>query len=177
MALEHPIDALPAGTRLGSYEILRVLGRGGFGVTWSGEAVADIARPVAQDGRARDKFNRCVMLEFDAEKHKWRDVLRRTPRAAAAASARRTPARGLSQSQQSHPSPQPYRDGYRASSSAREPAWVPLVTGLVLLALPPVGVAMVWSSRRYDATAKLALTIFSGFTMCLAAIVTIFALL
>jgi len=47
MAIDHPTDALPPGTRLGRYEILRVLGRGGFGITYaarvsgrSGEMVA-----------------------------------------------------------------------------------------------------------------------------------------
>ena len=34
MAIDHPPDALPPGYRLGSYEILRVLGRGGFGLTY-----------------------------------------------------------------------------------------------------------------------------------------------
>lgn len=34
MAIDHPHDALPPGHRLGKYEILRVLGRGGFGVTY-----------------------------------------------------------------------------------------------------------------------------------------------
>lgn len=34
MAIDHPSDALPPGFRLGPYEILRVLGRGGFGVTY-----------------------------------------------------------------------------------------------------------------------------------------------
>jgi serine/threonine protein kinase len=34
MAIDHPHDALPPGYRLGSYEILRVLGRGGFGLTY-----------------------------------------------------------------------------------------------------------------------------------------------
>lgn len=34
MAIDHPYDALPPGYRLGGYEILRVLGRGGFGLTY-----------------------------------------------------------------------------------------------------------------------------------------------
>ena len=34
MAIDHPHDALPPGYRLGGYEILRVLGRGGFGLTY-----------------------------------------------------------------------------------------------------------------------------------------------
>jgi serine/threonine protein kinase len=34
MAIDHPHDALPPGYRLGAYEILRVLGRGGFGLTY-----------------------------------------------------------------------------------------------------------------------------------------------
>jgi hypothetical protein len=29
MAIDHPRDALPTGYRLGSYEVLRLLGRGG----------------------------------------------------------------------------------------------------------------------------------------------------
>ena len=34
MAIDHPYDALPPGYCLGPYEILRVLGRGGFGLTY-----------------------------------------------------------------------------------------------------------------------------------------------
>jgi len=34
MAIDHPEDALPPGYCLGAYEILRVLGRGGFGLTY-----------------------------------------------------------------------------------------------------------------------------------------------
>ncbi len=34
MAIDHPHDALPPGYWLGAYEILRVLGRGGFGFTY-----------------------------------------------------------------------------------------------------------------------------------------------
>lgn len=143
------------------------LGPGG-GVPWFDVARTAVSGPPTA-ARARDKFNRCVMLEFDAEKHRWRDVLRRTPRAAAASAMRRTPSRGL---------PQVRQEAERAHSArGAESPWVPVATGLALLVAPPVGVAMVWSSRRYDATAKVALTIFSGFTMCLAAIVAIFAML
>jgi len=39
MAIDHPHDALPPGYRLGSYEILRVLGRGGFGLTYQARRV------------------------------------------------------------------------------------------------------------------------------------------
>ena len=34
MGIDHPHDALPPGFKLGDYEILRVLGRGGFGFTY-----------------------------------------------------------------------------------------------------------------------------------------------
>ena len=47
MALDHPIDALPPGTRLGSYEILRVLGRGGFGVTYAARVIGQPGQMVA----------------------------------------------------------------------------------------------------------------------------------
>jgi serine/threonine protein kinase len=47
MALDHPIDALPPGTRLGSYEILRVLGRGGFGVTYAARVIGQSGQMVA----------------------------------------------------------------------------------------------------------------------------------
>jgi serine/threonine protein kinase len=47
MALDHHIDALPAGTRLGSYEMLRVLGRGGFGVTYAARVSGQSGQMVA----------------------------------------------------------------------------------------------------------------------------------
>jgi serine/threonine protein kinase len=47
MALDHPSDALPPGTRLGRYEILRVLGRGGFGITYAAREGARAGQMVA----------------------------------------------------------------------------------------------------------------------------------
>jgi serine/threonine protein kinase len=60
MAIDHPYDALPPGYRLGPYEILRVLGRGGFGLTYqarragvAGDMVAiKELYPAATAGRA-----------------------------------------------------------------------------------------------------------------------------
>lgn len=47
MGIEHPHDALPPGYRLGCYEILRVLGRGGFGITYQARRVGSSGKMVA----------------------------------------------------------------------------------------------------------------------------------
>lgn len=47
MAIDHPTDALPPGFRLGPYEILRVLGRGGFGVTYAARVLGRSGEMVA----------------------------------------------------------------------------------------------------------------------------------
>ncbi len=52
------------------------------------------------------------------------------------------------------------------------PVWL----GLLLLALPPMGLAVLWSSRRYGGDARWALTIVTALGMCLAAAVAITAL-
>lgn len=49
----------------------------------------------------------------------------------------------------------------------------PALVGLLLLVAPPVGVSVLWTSRRYGNEARLALTIMSGVTMFLAAAVVI----
>lgn len=46
----------------------------------------------------------------------------------------------------------------------------PVVLGLLLIALPPVGLAAVWSSPRYDRDARWALTFTSALFMALATI-------
>lgn len=57
---------------------------------------------------------------------------------------------------------------------ARRVGWDhPALVGLLLLVAPPVGVSVLWTSRRYGNEARIALTIMSGVTMFLAAAVAI----
>ena len=47
-----------------------------------------------------------------------------------------------------------------------------------LIVVPPIGLAALWSSRRYSTDARWALTVMTGLTLCLGAAIaiTIFAL-
>lgn len=49
----------------------------------------------------------------------------------------------------------------------------PVVVGSLLLLAPPVGLAALWSSRRYGSEARTALTIMTGLMMCLLTAVAI----
>jgi serine/threonine protein kinase len=80
MALEHPIDALPAGTRVGSYEMLRVLGRGGFGVTYAARVCGQSGQMVAikewfPRGLCRRRSNGDVEPVPGADQESIRDAL------------------------------------------------------------------------------------------------------
>lgn len=66
MAIDHPHDALPPGYRLAGYEILRVLGRGGFGLTYqarragvAGDMVA--IKELYPNGLARRSSNMSIV--------------------------------------------------------------------------------------------------------------------
>lgn len=54
-------------------------------------------------------------------------------------------------------------------------AWYedPIALGALLLLLPPIGLAALWSSRRYSNDARWALTLMTGLTLCLGAAMTI----
>jgi hypothetical protein len=49
----------------------------------------------------------------------------------------------------------------------------PIALGTLLILLPPVGLAAVWSSKRYSSDARWALTVMTGLTMFLVAAVFI----
>lgn len=63
----------------------------------------------------------------------------------------------------------------RTARRARHESWLhsPLALGIFLIALPPVGLAAVWSSPRYDREGRLALTFTSALFMCLATVAAI----
>jgi hypothetical protein len=50
-------------------------------------------------------------------------------------------------------------------------AWYedPLALGTLLIVFPPVGLATLWTSKRYSNDARWALTVMTGLTMCLGA--------
>jgi hypothetical protein len=55
------------------------------------------------------------------------------------------------------------------------PAWYedPIALGSLLILIPPVGLAALWTSKKYSSDARWALTVMTGITMCLAASVLI----
>ena len=56
----------------------------------------------------------------------------------------------------------------KAASNGRGAWWEdPVALGSLLILVPPVGLAAVWSSKRYSSDARWALTIMTGLTMCL----------
>ncbi len=58
-------------------------------------------------------------------------------------------------------------------------AWYedPIALGSLLLLLPPVGLAVAWTSKRYSNDARWALTIMTALTLCLGAAVSVVLLL
>jgi hypothetical protein len=66
-----------------------------------------------------------------------------------------------------------------AAAAGKAPlAWWedPVALGSLLILLPPVGLAAVWSSKRYSSDARWALTVMTALTMCLMSAVIIAAL-
>jgi hypothetical protein len=54
-------------------------------------------------------------------------------------------------------------------------AWYedPIALGTLLLVAPPIGLAALWSSKRYTTDARWALTLMTGLSMCLCAAVAV----
>lgn len=59
--------------------------------------------------------------------------------------------------------------------NAKRGFWLedPIAMGMLLIMLPPVGLAALWSSKRYSSDARWALTIMTALTMCLGTAVAI----
>ncbi|HVH44690.1 MAG TPA: hypothetical protein VM925_20195 [Labilithrix sp.] len=49
----------------------------------------------------------------------------------------------------------------------------PVVLGTLLIVVPPIGLATLWSSKRYSSDARWALTIMTALTLCLGTAITI----
>lgn len=62
-----------------------------------------------------------------------------------------------------------------APAAERAPAWWedPIAVGTLLFLLPPVGLAAIWSSKRYSSEARWALTVMTGLAMFLFAAVIV----
>jgi hypothetical protein len=62
-----------------------------------------------------------------------------------------------------------------AKGRAPAPGWYedPIALGTLLLLLPPVGLAALWSSKRYSNDARWALTVMTGLTLCVGAAVAV----
>jgi hypothetical protein len=52
----------------------------------------------------------------------------------------------------------------------------PAAIGLLMLVAPPLAVTLVWTSPRFDATARMALTIFGGLVTVVMATVVVLSL-
>lgn len=52
----------------------------------------------------------------------------------------------------------------------------PVAIGTLLLLVPPIGLAALWSSKRYSSDARWALTLMTALTLCLGAVLTIVVL-
>ena len=64
-----------------------------------------------------------------------------------------------------------------ATSEAPQAWWEdPVALGSLLILVPPIGLAAVWSSKRYSNDARWALTVMTALTMCLMSAVLIAAL-
>jgi hypothetical protein len=143
-------------------ELLRDLPPNAFGAVPRPSAVAPVAptpaRPAAEGGPKRRDAGRDVRampaIDPDAMRRRVRDEV---DAARNAELARVTRVNG---------------GAAHAGVGLDAPVWL----GLLLLALPPIGLAVLWSSRRYGGDARWALTIVTALGMCLAAAVAITAL-
>jgi hypothetical protein len=141
------------------------------------EAVERRARAVQPAAKAR--MNRVMMVEYDAVKKRWRDLLHRTPQRGIRAAAPRP----VANDKLVRPGE---RDGAAIRASRNAEHGRPLVDtaldsrarlasavaiGMLLMVCPPLAVTLAWTSPHISTTGKLALTGFGVVLMILAATV------
>jgi hypothetical protein len=63
----------------------------------------------------------------------------------------------------------------KAAPPSTAAAWYedPIALGSLLIMLPPIGLAALWSSKRYSNDARWALTVMTALTLCLGAAIAI----
>lgn len=152
-----------------------------MGDGWLREAPRASAVPRAWDVRSRSALRKCMFLPVppellakvaEAEARQARPSEHRAPKpesppaSVAPAPVRRDPSRFAREL--------PAVDPRAIRASAREPAppafswWEdPVAVGSILLFAPPIGLALLWTSRRYSTDARWALTVMTALTMCL----------
>ncbi len=146
--------------------------------------------PRAWDVRGRSALRKCMLLEMprdlrDAlpQEHVARPSLPPVRREVPApiVPARRNPMKDV----RVFPaiSPEHVEHARRLAQQAQRPSmptpsgWYedPIALGSLLLLCPPVGLSVLWTSRRYSNDARWALTIMTGLTLCLGAAVVVAA--
>jgi hypothetical protein len=108
-----------------------------------------LARPMLSDSVEARRLRRCMMLEYDPAKKRWRDMLRRTPSA------------GVHGVHALH-APQRSPDTQTQGAGSAYPV-NPMVLGLCLAFCPPLGVSLAWMSPALPREGKIALTLFGAF--------------
>lgn len=150
--------------------------------------------PRVLDIRGRSALRKCMLLELPAELQNAPLPLPvstagspRPPRPPVqpAPSPRRNPQRDARmfpavtlEEVEARRREQPQHVGQRAATKARAATrppqaerWYedPVALGTLLILVPPIGLAVLWSSKRYSTDARWALTVTTGLIMCLGA--------
>jgi hypothetical protein len=107
--------------------------------------------------------------DVDAHRHDPKKDVRQFPVAGGLLAGRPQQPAPMHKAYPQHPAPK------MKGADATPPAWWedPVALGSLLILAPPIGLAAVWSSKRYSTDARWALTVMTALTMCLISAVVI----